>query len=303
MPFLTRRLIQNFKQTSILQNISSAYPNTRVKRIPQTVQVNDQEIKISRHTAFLRNVLENDLNFVKLLREQKNFSTNDWLNARDELLKISIVNEKNIDAIISNLCFGFDNIDAFMSYMKYLKSNNYEINLYLKGTYASKLALKQILTKSDMQEIYDIYDSLLKQYSVLDGTTCDRLIQALCVTERWEESAKLFEMLTISTKKPSKAISRIVKAAFDNNKPETGWKYFIQAAENEIHLLAQAFASYLEYCLRIFKDKGLLEKNLLKMFEICRDKEVLINKDELDNYLTIFQSLGYTYFDTFMNIE
>ncbi|XP_043470412.1 mitochondrial ribonuclease P catalytic subunit [Leptopilina heterotoma] len=303
MSFLTSRLIHNVKQSPALKNMSTVYTNFRIKKRPATVLIDDHEVKLNKKTAFLRDVLEKDLNVTKLIKSKVALTSNDWLKARDELMSITFINEKNIDAIVSNICFSFDNDNAFRSYVDYLKTNNYELNLYIMGTYASNLAFKGNLTKEEMQEIYNLYDTLRQKYSILDGNTCDCFVNALCATDRWEESIELLEMIYYTNKIPAKTTSTIIKTAFQNNKPEIGWKYLEQSADNKFYIFPEVYASYLEYCLKTFQDKELLEKNLLKILQFCHDKETKLHKLELDNYLTIFQSLGYTYYDTIINVH
>lgn len=303
MSFVTARLIHNVKQSPVLKNMCTAYTNLRMKKRPQTVLVDDYEVKLNKKTAFLRDVLEKDLNVTKLIKANIALTSNDWLKARDELMSITFINEKNIDAIVSNICFAFDNNDAFRSYVNYLKTNNYELNLYIIGTYASNLALKKNLTKEEKQEIYNLYDTLRKKHSILDGNTCECFVNALCATDKWEEAIELLAMIHYTNKQPAKAISTIIKAAFKNNKPEVGWKYLEQAADNNFYVFSEVCASYLEYCLKTFRDKKLLEENLLKILQFCHDKETKLHKLELDSYLTIFQSLGYTYNDTIINAK
>lgn len=313
MSFLTRNLIQRFKQSCFLQNIEQnpaikkrsrySLENFRIKKPPMYAQVDDQRIKINKRIPYIKDILEKNLEVINLLKSKKPLTTNDWLKARDELFELEIINEKNVDATISNLCFSFENNDAFISYVQFLKSNNYEINLYVSGIYASKLSAKHCLSKSEKQEICDLYDAVRKKHPVLDGDSCVHFIHGLCATDRWEESTELLDVLLILNRKATSPITRIIKTGFDNNNPEFGWKYFTFATDNEFALQPSAFSSYLEYCLRTFKDKRLLEENLLKIFKFCMDKEVLLNKVSLDDYLPIFQSLGYTYSDATISVK
>ena len=280
MSFLTRRLIRSFSQVRLMQNVEGIS-------------------KVNKQLPFMRQLLSSDLNLITLLQSQKPITQETWKKTREELLQFDFLNGKTVDAAMANLCFTFHNIDAFMSYIHFLKSNNYEINLYMAGRYVfSFKAKKSIITDSEKQEICAIYDYVRRKYPVLDGDSCERFIHGLCLTDRWEESIELLNMMKMSTKNSPSSIATFISTAFRCGKADIGWKYMNLTYEENQIIFPEVYNSYLEYCLKTFKDQKELEINLLKMFEFLKKTEKILVESVLNNYLNAFKDLGYTYTQT-----
>ncbi|XP_033207094.1 mitochondrial ribonuclease P catalytic subunit isoform X2 [Belonocnema kinseyi] len=278
MSLLTRRLMRSFRQVRFLQ-IAAGRGR---KQLP-----------------FLERILNSDVNLVSLLDSQKALTQEDWKKGREELLEFDFLNGKNIDAAVANLCFTLNNTNAFISYIHFLKNNNYEINLYMAGKYVFIFrAKKSMITDSEKQEICAMYDFVRKKYPILDAESCERFIYGLCLTDRWEESIQLLDMMKMSTKINPSPLTVIISTAFSRGKAGIGWKYMNLAYEENILILPEAYSSYLQYCLNTFKSKKELEINMLKMFEFLKETEKILGDRILNDYLHAFKELGYTYTQT-----
>ena len=275
--FLARHVVQRFQQVRPIQTVEN------IKKANQT------------QSLFVQKLLTSDVDLLTHLQSKKPLSQSDWKKARKDLLKFDYLNKNNVDAAITNLCSTFENNDAILSYINFLKNNDYEINLYMSATFANIFLKKSSLNDVEKQEIYAMYDRVRKKYPILDAVTCQKFIQVLCLTDRWKEAIELLDMMEMSTPINSLALSSIISAAFLHGETDIALKYMSLANEKKMIVFSKAYERYIEYCSKTFKDEKSLEKNLLKMFEFLKKYNTVISEDILNQYLKIYEHLGYTH--------
>ncbi|XP_015594051.1 mitochondrial ribonuclease P catalytic subunit [Cephus cinctus] len=225
-----------------------------------------------------------------------------WKHVRESVLLHHNVNESNIDVAIMNLCKRYGNMDQMSSYIDFLKTNNFDVNLCIIVKYLEQYTLKENLTESEKKEICDIYDSIREKYPLLDCITAENCISALCLTKRWQESEELLEMIKLTTEPHAKPYSAIIAAAFNNNNPKVGWKYFHEVSLN-LKPQTHSYLAYINYCIRNFKDVKELKHEFSKLFYFWGNNYIIVPQSIATALMDTGQKLNWKGSYTSMNLN
>ncbi|XP_052750344.1 mitochondrial ribonuclease P catalytic subunit [Galleria mellonella] len=191
----------------------------------------------------------------------------DWSEVKKNALSIQgSLNSKNIDAVLLKVMVNVRNFDAALSFADYLRDTNSELSL---GSINSLLLLyyqigrTEKLTDDQKKFILDTYKSLYDKYTVLDFTTCERLLHALCVIDEWKKAFKVLDNIFLSCKPSHSAYSTLIATLFRCNKKNEAMKLIEQSVSNNRPLMDGAYEAWINYILRKYKDK----KTILKYME------------------------------------
>ncbi|XP_032679949.1 mitochondrial ribonuclease P catalytic subunit isoform X2 [Odontomachus brunneus] len=228
----------------------------------------------------------------KIMKED--LSSKDWQDIREGILQNPPVTATTIDSVIMDLCLLESRIDKAIQYFQFLKEHDYPLNVAIIGKYLQLFVLKRDqLTDAEKREIVAICDGLMEKYPCLDATTAERCIYSLCLTDQWEKSYKLIDMIKLTTTLKEYVYSTLAAAAFEHNKPNIGWdamqKISIRdwAAQN-----THMYTSYLQYCER--GGSKLFDSRLEKMFTFWADTGLQPRSKILNTYAKVAGEHGWS---------
>lgn len=206
------------------------------------------------------------MDYIKSILENK---IEDWTSIKNNILKIQgSLNNKNIDGVLLKVMVNNKKFDEALSYAEYLKRSD-ELNL---GSINGLLALYYNMEKekelSDQEKafILDTHKSLYEKYKVLDSTTCERLLHALCAIKEWKKALKVLDDIHHSGSPTHSAYSTIIATLFKINKKSEAMKLIEESINNRRPLKHVAYEEWINYILRKYKEKKTIAKHLEKIF-------------------------------------
>ncbi|XP_024886254.1 mitochondrial ribonuclease P catalytic subunit [Temnothorax curvispinosus] len=183
-------------------------------------------------------------------RMTENLSTVEWKNIREEVLqKNQQVTPATIDSTIIDMCLKDSYVDNAIAYFKFLRENNYPLNMAVIGKYLRLYVLKQnSLTDADKMEIVETYNALRQKHPYLDSFTAEDCIMSLCLTDEWETTHEIIEMLKLTSLPGTTIYSALASAAFRNGKPDVAWKALSNITQRKMIPQNNVYISHLQYC-------------------------------------------------------
>ncbi|KAF9420755.1 hypothetical protein HW555_003103, partial [Spodoptera exigua] len=143
---------------------------------------------------------DEQIEYIKSIAET---NLEDWSSFKNSILaKQGNVNKKNIDAVILKYMTSLKKYNVALSFAQHLKSKEEELSL---GTINSLLHLyyeiskNQKLTADQTKFILEAHKSLHSKYKVLEYSTCERLLHALCAINEIEKAVKLLSDIHLTT--------------------------------------------------------------------------------------------------------
>ncbi|XP_055634315.1 mitochondrial ribonuclease P catalytic subunit [Toxorhynchites rutilus septentrionalis] len=199
-------------------------------------------------------------------------SSVEWNEIRKSLIDERRFTSSNIDSTILGLC---ETLESGKSYLNFLRSKEVRLNLAVIGRLLRLYRCKSNLSEQEQQEILDIYTEMRENHSVLDANTCEHLVVALTLTNRWRLSFELLDMIKLTGIPNSVAYSCIIAKCFNDGEPETGWKMLEELATNKRYPSDDVFMAWIDYSM---KDGKTFQSNLLKMLAFTNDKGLFVSK-------------------------
>lgn len=197
-------------------------------------------------------------------------NTQNWTSVKTDILsKRGNVNQKNIDAVLLKSMTTAKNFDAALSFTKHLQSTSEDLPL---GTINSILGLyyevqkTTKLSKEQTNFILDCYKNLYEKYKMLDYTTCEKLLHALCAINEWEKALKVLNDIHISTVPSHSAYSTLIATFFKLNKKKNAFLLIEESVQHKRPLQENAYEEWMNYILRKFKDKKVIAKHMDVLF-------------------------------------
>ncbi|KAG5326927.1 MRPP3 ribonuclease, partial [Acromyrmex heyeri] len=191
-------------------------------------------------------ITENDI-----YEEMKSdLSTIEWKSIREKILqKNTEITSSIVDSIIIDMCVNYFHVNNAIAYFKFLKENNYSLNTGVIGKYLKLYVLKQnSLTDADKIEIVETYNYLRQKYQHLDSVTAKECIISLCLTDEWEKTQDIIEMVKITSSPGTTIYSALASAAFRNGKPDIAWKALTDIVLRKLIPNKYVYLSHLQYC-------------------------------------------------------
>uniref|UniRef100_A0A1Q3F6U8 Mitochondrial ribonuclease P catalytic subunit n=1 Tax=Culex tarsalis TaxID=7177 RepID=A0A1Q3F6U8_CULTA len=201
--------------------------------------------------------------------------TVEWSEIRRSILDERRFTSTNVDSTVLGLC---RDLPTGKSYVEFLRSKGIALNLAIVG---KLLRLYRIQTASgglsgaDQEEIIRIYEDLRASNPVLDGNTCEHLIVALTLTEKWRLSFELLDMIKLAGTPDSLTYSCLIERCFQEGELETGWRLLEEQAANKRLPNDEVFLAWLEYCR---KDRANFRSNLEKMLSFTNAKTIFLSR-------------------------
>ncbi|CAK1543032.1 unnamed protein product [Leptosia nina] len=194
----------------------------------------------------------------------------DWTDVKKNILeKRGNCNTKNIDAMMLKVMVNNKYFDAALKFADYLKKDNTDLSL---GAINGLLILYYNYSKhsnlapEEREFILNTYNKLYEKYKILDYTTGDNLIHALCAIDEWKKCKRILEDVKISGTPTHSAYSTIIGTLFRLNKKADAMKMIDVSVNDRRPLQDYAYEEWIKSISRKYKDK----KTILKYLEeIC----------------------------------
>lgn len=204
----------------------------------------------------------------------ENLTNIEWSSIRERFLQIQQITPAIVDITIMDVCLTKFQVDKAIAYFKFLRENNYPLNVAVIGKYLRLYFLKRnSLTDIDKTEIVETYNALRKQYPYLDSVTAEHCIVSLCLTDQWEKTHELIEMIKLTTDPGKTVYSALVDAAFKNGKSDIAWKALLEITSRRLIPHDIVYTSHLQYCdlegTKVFNDR------MEEMFEFWAEHSML----------------------------
>lgn len=193
-----------------------------------------------------------------------------WPEVKNALIKgrINNLNNKNIDAIMLKLMVTNKKLETALSFASYLDkteiislgATNGLLGLYYEIGRTKKLSDKQ------RDFILETYNKLYEKYKILDFTTCERLLHALCVIDECDKALKVLEDINHSGVPSHSAYSNLIATFFRLDKKNEAMKLIQSSLNKKRSLQYIAYAEWINYIFRKYEMNKTIVKHL---DEIC----------------------------------
>ncbi|XP_063828849.1 mitochondrial ribonuclease P catalytic subunit [Ostrinia nubilalis] len=220
----------------------------------------------------------------------------EWSTLKKDTLEIKgSINSQNIDAVFLKVMVNGRNFEAALSFAEYLKSSNAELNL---GSINGLLVLfyemgkENELSEEQKAFILESYKDLYNKYKVLDSTTCEKLIHALCVINEWKKALKVLEDIKLTSKPSHSAYSLIIASLFNVNKKSDALKIIARSVADDRPIQHTAYVAWINYIIRKYKDKKTITKYLEE-----------INMNIFNNSVSISEQTAQLVQETYSNLN
>lgn len=147
-----------------------------------------------------------------------------WTEVRKNILRNSKFYSKvNVDATILGLCGRHGSLEVGRSFMRYLEHTQVPMTAAIAGKYLKlfKLPSGEIsLDPEESQEVLRVCSGIRERYPVLDASTTENLIHAICLTGHWRDSLGLLDLVREFSQPSHAAFNDIAQAAFRHGQLE-----------------------------------------------------------------------------------
>lgn len=222
-----------------------------------------------------------------------NSSNIEWTNIREEILQ---KNQQITPAIIdSTIIDSLKNsyVDNAIAYCKFLKENSYPLNVAVIGKYLKLYVSKQhFLTDADKIEIVKTYNALRQKHPYLDPFTAEQCIQSLCLTDEWEKTHEIIEMLKITSTPGSTVYSALASAAFRNGKSDVALKVLSDMMLYKLTPQNNVYISHLQYCQ--LEDTKFFNNKMEEMFNFWSEHSIIPDNKIISTYAEIARKYGWS---------
>ncbi|CAH0625380.1 unnamed protein product [Chrysodeixis includens] len=225
-------------------------------------------------------------------------STQNWTIVKSDILsKRGNVNQKNIDSVLLKSMTTAKNFDAALSFTKHLQTTSEELSLgtinSILGLYAELEKTTNTLSKDQKQFILDSYKHLYDKYKMLDYTTCEKLLHALCAIKEWEKALKVLNDIHISTVPSHSAYSTLIATFFKLNKKKNAFQLIEESVQHKRPLQENAYEEWMNYILRKFKDKKVIAKHVDDLFSHVAKNCAIIPKETANKLKELYSAMNW----------
>ncbi|XP_028034689.1 mitochondrial ribonuclease P catalytic subunit [Bombyx mandarina] len=193
--------------------------------------------------------------------EKSSFNWNEL--KKNILFERGNINEKNFEGVLLKFMVQRKKFDAANSFVCYINKKNEELSL---GAINGLLMLYYEMSKENklIDEgktfILKTYRDLYKKYKVLDYTTSEKLLHALCCIGEWEKALKVLDEINLSSVPSHSAYSTVIATLLKLNKKKKSMEIIEKSILARRPLQDDAYDAWIDYILRKYKDKKIIEK-------------------------------------------
>lgn len=263
------------------------YPRTSIIRVSARV--------FSQNASFHREkFVDQQIEYIKTSLANK---AQDWTVVKNDVLsKEGNATQKNIDAIMFKFMVSLKQYVAALSFADHLRSTNEELSL---GTMKGLLNLyyeigkTEKLSKEQAKFILDAHKSLLEKYKVLDYSSSETLLHALCMINEWEKALKLLADIHLTTTPTHSAYSTLIATLFGLNKKKKALELIEESLRHKRPLLDTAYEAWMDYILRKYKDKKVIAKHLEELFNHVATNCTVIPMNTANKLKELYSSMQW----------
>lgn len=265
------------------------------------------DCKFYRSTYFLLNQIPNTRKVIPLnviiaentdiyKKMKENISNIEWLSIREKFLQIQQITPAIVDTTIMDICLQDFQVDTAIAYFKFLRENNYPLNVAVIGKYLRLYFLKRnSLTDIDKTEIIETYNALRQQHTYLDSFTAEHCIVSLCLTDQWEKTLEIMEMIKITTNPGTSVYSAIIAAAFRNKKSDMVWKMLLEMTLHGLKPQDIVYTSHLLYCEL---EKTKINDRMEEMFKFWAEHSIMPSNRIINAYINTVTKYNWSVIST-----
>lgn len=220
-----------------------------------------------------------------------------WTDVKENILKRhGNYNEKNIDAMMLKVMVKSNEFDAARTYAEYLKTKNIELSL---GATNGLLMLyynyskQNNLSNDEKDFILDVYNKLYKKYKILDYSSAENLLHALCAINEWKKCNKVLEDIKVSGTPTHSAYSNLIGTLFRINKKAEAMKMIKISLNDRRPLQDYAYEEWIKYIYRKYKDKKVILKHLDEICYHISNSGTILTKVTADKIKDAYASLQW----------
>lgn len=208
---------------------------------------------------------------------------NNWQNTRAQIVNSGHpFTPANVDYITMCYCVANQDVKMGRSYLQHLKHSGADVNLATIGQYFRLVYLANQrggLSKEDQAEILELCDSVKAKYPVLDTITCENIILALSLTDKWKECLSMLKEVKLLSVPNALCYSAIVSACMRNKSYNLAWQLFREMLDKERQPTWEVFLVYLDSLGREIKTE-----DLEMLFELSQEYDLLFSEEVAKAY-------------------
>lgn len=224
-------------------------------------------------------------------------STMDWPLLKSSVLsKPGNINQKNYEGVLLKLMINYKKFDAALSFANHLRSNSEDMAI---GTINGLLGLyyeigkTRKLSEEEKTFITDAYKSLYEKYKVLDFSTCEKLVRALCVIDEWEKAIWVLEDIHLTSIPSHTAYSFLIGTLFKNNKKKRAFELIKESINHRRPLLYEAYEQWINCILRKHKDRKDILKQLSEIHDHIERNYAVVDENTSNKLKETYLNLGW----------
>ncbi|XP_011870761.1 PREDICTED: mitochondrial ribonuclease P protein 3 [Vollenhovia emeryi] len=208
-----------------------------------------------------------------------------WKDLREKILhQNNEITPATVDSTIIDMCLRYSYLDNAIAYFKFLRENNYPLNMAVIGKYLRLYAWKKpnSLTDADKVDIVETFNDLIQKHPLLDYITAGHCVVSLCLTDEWLKTQEIIEMVKLTSSPNSMMYSALASAAFRNGKPDIAWKALSDLVSYKLTPNNAVYESHLQYCQ--FDDAKAFNSRMEEMFNLWAEHSIIPCNEIINAY-------------------
>lgn len=130
----------------------------------------------------------------------------------------------------------------------------------------------------------------MQKSNTYDASTCENLIHALVLTNKWLETLQLLDSIKVTAKPTASAYSCIAARAFQQKELELGWRILNECVAAEKIPKCEVFLSYIDWC---GNQNDQATEHLIKMLQFIELHEIIVSRKVIDRLRATYETFGY----------
>lgn len=133
-------------------------------------------------------------------------------------------------------------------------------------------------------------NNLLTKYEILDSTTLENIVHALCHTSQWKKSLKCLDDIKVSAIPTASAYSVIIDCALRDKDQKLANKLLSEMVENGKNPKCHVFITWISQCQKL-NDSSTALVEIEEMLNFISENEINISKNVADKLREFFADL------------
>lgn len=234
---------------------------------------------------------------IEILKSAVRNNVEEWSILKSNLLsKQGTVNENNINAVILKTIVRNKKLELALSFVNHLTKCNSAFNIGVTNSILSlyyELGKQKSLSDPQKQFILSTYKDLYGRHNVLDYSTAEILLHALCAIDDWKKALKALQDIQVSCTPSHSAYSTLIGTLFRNNKEKDALLIIERSLSDSRPLQFVAYKEWIAYFFRKYKNKATILKHLDKINEHISSNCAVITEETAEHFKSTYNFLGW----------